>query len=106
MRGRFAFKYVDITIRGYLSKVIISATIAEAQFKKWSRKLFYAGDCSIQAKSLGLKPSNCTIQSTHVSSCLRCIKKQSLTEGFDLTFTAERRGVINYESKIGRGERI
>jgi hypothetical protein len=54
MRGGFAFKYVDIAIRGYLSKVIVGAAISKAQFEKWPWELFYAGDRNIQTKALGL----------------------------------------------------
>jgi hypothetical protein len=54
MRGGFAFKYVDIAIRGYFSKVIVGAAISKAQFEKWPWELFYAGDRNIQTKALGL----------------------------------------------------
>jgi hypothetical protein len=54
MRGGPAFKYVDITIRGYLSKVIVGAAISQAQFEKRPWEIFYVGDRGIQTKALGL----------------------------------------------------
>ena len=54
MRGGFAFKYVDIAIRGYLSKVIVGAAISQAQFENRPWELFYVGDRGIKTKALGL----------------------------------------------------
>ena len=54
MRGGFAFKYVDIAIRGDLSKVIVGTTISQAQLEKRPWELFYVGDRGIQTKALGL----------------------------------------------------
>jgi hypothetical protein len=54
MRGGPAFKYVDIAIRGYLSKVIVGAAISQAQFEKRPWEFFYVVDRGIQTKALGL----------------------------------------------------
>jgi hypothetical protein len=54
MGGGPAFKYVDIAIRGDLSKVIVGTAISQAQLEKRPWELFYVGDRGIQAKALGL----------------------------------------------------
>ena len=54
MCGGSSFKYVNLPIRGYLSKVIVGAAISQTKFEKRAGERFYAGDRGIKTKALGL----------------------------------------------------